>query len=960
MPMAGAGPAKMKSPPPRRTLVRPPTPRVKQQKSRSKVGKGSCDDSTEPNINQLRMQGIVEAGEGVPPPPPHVKLIRDRAKDVASYLDEESLCNAACSCRFLNDAVGALRESRARSGPTTFATPPRRNDDTSKKDTVSSLAGKGERDTKYDEFLEYISSGSKGSDNEVKNTGGVSTSPRSVAVGLADKTTVDDINQPSFSSAPDVPEDENGKEDELIGGGEHSLLLAMDALDKDIGANNARPAKDEPRPDDEGVESHADTSDSIAISRKLELLSVEDQSDQLVLAFNSKRLAAGTPISFLTAPSVSENCRHTEEEAGNANSSELDDVDGESNAIVQEEIATLSVSLSATTANTECDELSPARFFNNEGEILTMGRIQSNTSRSSDMYQTISLGTSIDLDAMEHDATMTPLTTETSFESCQSGSRFDESPYDDPGEIPMMKASSSRQNRRNVLPVVDETAVPHLPPALDVPTLDAESRKSRFSRDYLVAEHDDEIDIMGQFSDAALFGDTPQLLTDFMSDLMVSAKHAANLVFSDGGRGSRTYLPANDIDDDGPIKIGEKFYSHNEALQLWRKAKIKLEDQYRQIDEEGNDKYKKATFFEKNSIFNEEVEEEDEELSEEELMRKRTLWREARKRLVQHDIDDKGNRRVERATFFERNSVFKEEPSCEGYEFRCDVRQAPEEDGEAVSLSDLIHAYTLFEAKKRSADSAMSADKTAIAQNVHVVRDATDVREASEERVAEQPTNDDAKPFDDDVDNIKTGPNSVRSYFESQASDSHVDTTTDEESMSTSETSQDNGSNLVNVNGCNFSAAHTGEQHRQISNSSELTPTTDNIQNVENDSEATSVANDSVLGSTYGLEVTASSVGTGMKAKFISGGEAHSVGSFGVKGKREVDTAMVSPSLQQPKLSSARKPRKLANHNLHVAKSTANKSGQPSRLHKLSASSLKLQKKAGSTLPKLFQKPGMV
>mmetsp|Transcript_23582 Transcript_23582/g.52662 ORF Transcript_23582/g.52662 Transcript_23582/m.52662 type:complete len:899 (-) Transcript_23582:93-2789(-) len=898
------------------------------------------------------MRGIVEGG-GVPPPPPHVKLIRDRATDVVSYLDEESLRNAACSCLFLNGAVEALRESRARRGPTTFATPPRR--DTNKMDAVASLTGNEERLTKYDEFMAYLSSGPKASDKEKKNTD--KTSPRSVAGGLTGKATVDDINQPSFSSAPDVPKDASDEEDELDGGGQHSLLLAIDAFDKEITSNNARPAKDERR-SDEGAESKPDNSDSIGTMKKVDLLSVEDQSDQLVLAFNSKRLA-GTPISFLTAPSVSENCRHSEVE-GDANSSELDNVDGDNTALVQEKLAALptSLSLGTTASSTECDGYSPARFFTKEGGIITLGRVQCNRNESSDAHQTMSLGTSIDVDAIERDATITPLATETSFESCQSGSIFDENQYDDIGEIPMKASSISRQSRRNMLPVVDETAVPHLPPALDVPALDeSQARESRFSRDYLVAEqnHDgDASDIMGQF--------TPQLLTDFMSELMVSAKHAANLVFTDGGRGSRAYLPANDIDDDGPIKIGEKFYSHNEALQLWRKAKIKLEDQYCQIDDRGNVKYKKVSFLEKSSVLGEEVEEVG-ELSEEELLRRRTLWREARNRQVQHDIDDNGNARVERAAFFEKNSVFKEEPSCEGYELKRS-RQTPEEDGEAVSLNDLIRAYTIFEARKRSVESAMSADKTAVAQNAHVTREATNVREVSEE-----PTNDDAKPSDVDVNSIKTGPNSERSDFESQASGSNVDTTTDEESISTSENSQD-ASDLVNVNGCNFSATHTSDQEsalRQISNSSELTPTIAN-QNAEKDSEAESVANDSVLGSTYGLELTASSVGSGMKAKFISGGEVHSVNSFGVKSKQENDAAMGSQHgtevlLQKPKLSSARKPRKLASHNFIVAKAAnkaAQRPGQPSRLHKLSASSLKLQKKAGSTLPKLFHKPGRV
>ena len=57
----------------------------------------------------------------------------------------------------------------------------------------------------------------------------------------------------------------------------------------------------------------------------------------------------------------------------------------------------------------------------------------------------------------------------------------------------------------------------------------------------------------------------------------------------------------NGIDDYGPIKIGEKVYSPNEALQMWKKAKanMDLEDTYGEVDYSGNDKFETTTFFER-------------------------------------------------------------------------------------------------------------------------------------------------------------------------------------------------------------------------------------------------------------------------------------------------------------------------------------------------------------------------
>ena len=62
----------------------------------------------------------------------------------------------------------------------------------------------------------------------------------------------------------------------------------------------------------------------------------------------------------------------------------------------------------------------------------------------------------------------------------------------------------------------------------------------------------------------------------------VARRVVANLVVDEGRRRSRTCYHGrdDDFDDASPIRIGDKDYSINEAVQLWRKAKVKLgEDQ---------------------------------------------------------------------------------------------------------------------------------------------------------------------------------------------------------------------------------------------------------------------------------------------------------------------------------------------------------------------------------------------
>lgn len=92
-------------------------------------------------------------------------------------------------------------------------------------------------------------------------------------------------------------------------------------------------------------------------------------------------------------------------------------------------------------------------------------------------------------------------------------------------------------------------------------------------------------------------------LSDLIGDMFGlgsgSAEEVADLLTLDDN------VRRNNIDDRGPIKIGEKLYSHNEALQMWRKAKRNLEATYAEVDASGNDKFHTTSFFEKSSMYKE-------------------------------------------------------------------------------------------------------------------------------------------------------------------------------------------------------------------------------------------------------------------------------------------------------------------------------------------------------------------
>ncbi|KAL7482928.1 hypothetical protein ACHAW6_008574 [Cyclotella cf. meneghiniana] len=99
---------------------------------------------------------------------------------------------------------------------------------------------------------------------------------------------------------------------------------------------------------------------------------------------------------------------------------------------------------------------------------------------------------------------------------------------------------------------------------------------SSLSIDQADVDHDEEkADYLAQFADVALFGDTT-LFTSFVREIIDSAKDAARLVVSENG---------DPIDDQGPIKIGDNYYTHREAIQKWKSARDKLENSKYKYDD---------------------------------------------------------------------------------------------------------------------------------------------------------------------------------------------------------------------------------------------------------------------------------------------------------------------------------------------------------------------------------------
>ena len=91
---------------------------------------------------------------------------------------------------------------------------------------------------------------------------------------------------------------------------------------------------------------------------------------------------------------------------------------------------------------------------------------------------------------------------------------------------------------------------------------------------------------LSQFVDAAMFQDKT-LFTSLVHDILDTARHAAKYVVTERG---------DPIDDQGPIKIGDNYYTHREAIAKWRKARDKIQQstKYKNNDEKLQRKLEKA------------------------------------------------------------------------------------------------------------------------------------------------------------------------------------------------------------------------------------------------------------------------------------------------------------------------------------------------------------------------------
>ena len=381
-------------------------------------------------------------------------------------------------------------------------------------------------------------------------------------------------------------------------------------------------------------------------------------------------------------------------------------------------------------------------------------------------------------------------------------------------------------------------------------------------------------DVLAQFSDAALFGDPTQAVSDFMSDIVGSAKNAvSNLVLQHKGR-------RNEIDDSGPIRIGDKYYTHNEALHLWRKAKDKL------LDKHG-------------------------------------------------DVDNVGNVKIERASFFEKNTVFQEKEDEKHEKKKKSIKR---EDGE-MTLNELITRYKMFEKKSRSADESTEAAAN-IGSKDEVVRAAENNKKTmmalmpvNEEKVTETPS--EFRGFDVDNETAETESETNCSGSMNTGSldtYSHTTRSGDETSDSSGGSGCDNRVN-PDLNGAvqlsrgramatTPAALSSGDNKKMLTNN-----------NNETDSVAGKDSLPSHMGSAYGVEVT-----SGMSCKFINGksttttggGKSGMMPSQGnnceqsVLGSQYGTEVLFKP--KKKKVITGRKSRTLASHNMSVKKTSIKQS----------------------------------
>jgi len=409
-------------------------------------------------------------------------------------------------------------------------------------------------------------------------------------------------------------------------------------------------------------------------------------------------------------------------------------------------------------------------------------------------------------------------------------------------------------------------------------------------------------DVLAQFSDAALFGETPQIVTDIMSDIVDGAKSAVSHLYLNRRR--------NNIDDDGPIKIGDNYYSHNEALRLWRKAKVKLEDRYQQIDEEGNVKMERATFFENSSIFKEDDEKNKTKVNESTDEGGKTDEISIDKMVKTYRILEKNEKKGKKsrfAEFDERTALAGDIKSNEGDSKLLPLKESNSPPRISLSLSPVLET-----GKKEMGTSTNGKEELCIGSD----NKTNDTKRKTIESNTSGVFSDTMKCVRDSVNSGQRG----------------------------SQTTESVGSNNENANDLNEGIklargrAFVGGDDETKTNvplptKSTLPTTSTNTLNIDTESVAGKDSIPSHMGSNYGVEVASI---RGMSCNFIKGKSSEQVEAMGEKSVQKGCTEQSVLGSQygtevlfkpKSKFATARKPRTLASHNMSVKKAASAKQG---------------------------------
>jgi hypothetical protein len=472
--------------------------------------------------------------------------------------------------------------------------------------------------------------------------------------------------------------------------------------------------------------------------------------------------------------------------------------------------------------------------------------------------------------------------------------------------------------------------------AMDVDTddnmPDTGRNESRF-----VAVHDsdseDEItdpaDILTQLSDAVLFGQTPKVLSQFMSDLMGSAKSvlsrpavsvqqqgwgSGGVVRGGGGmEGSSAYNNEVDqIDDTGPIKIGDKLYSHSEAIKRWRQAKTKLSDRYSEFDNDGNVKVERTSFFDRSSLF----------LGNDEKVESRNSAKNDAGGGVAISLDEL----VIRFTDAEAEEIIVAENSVS--------EKGVDDDSEMNTSSDL-HLSTIVHREIHRSTLRSPPSLSHEIEDVQSVRNVIYELQQTQQQLEnvksdsplfkqqEQQLNSIKKPMPSTLPSLLIGEETI-----SSASHSGSISETDEDSELDTFCNYLNSEEIivaVTENSCDDKNARRNNINK-VDSDSRILDKSDKINTARSEK---NVETDSVMGSTYGVEVADALIDRNRrfeqgKIGYKSGGK--SVCEQSVLGSQYGTEVMFNPPAVKRVVVASRKPRTLTGHNMgvKVAAGTAN------------------------------------